>query len=119
MSPESDLKKQMMAEAENIINELLAQRAEKEAIQLSDIERMVRTAGEEMMTRLTAQLVEEEAQQEVSDCCPECGQKMRNKGKKVRNLLTETGEVSLERAYYYCPACHAGHFPPGSTLGGE
>jgi len=119
MPPQKDLKAQMMAAAEEVINELLAEAAKQEDLCLGDIERLVRTAGEGVMTRLTAKLVEAEARQEHSAICPDCGGKMRYKGKKGRNLITETGEVRLERGYYYCPTCRQGIFPPGSAVGGE
>ena len=119
MTHKTNLKNEMLAAAENIINELLTAAEQKEAMQLSDIERLVRAAGEEMMTSLTTQLVAAEAQQPVSAICPKCGQKMHNKGKKRRNLATETGEIQVERAYYYCPTCREGHFPPGPPLADE
>ena len=114
-----ELKARMMAEAEQAIDKLLAGAKEKEALQLSDIERLVRTTGQRVMERLTGCLVEKEAQRKESRICPECGRKMRYKGEKVRDLVTETGDVHLERAYYYCPTCRKGFFPPGSTVGTE
>jgi hypothetical protein len=46
--------------------------------------------------------------------CEQCGQPLRYKGqaKRVVEHYLE-GESQLERAYYYCPACEAGFFPPG------
>ena len=114
-----DLKAQMMAEAEKAIDRLLAGVEEKEDLMLSDIERLVRTAGQRVMEQFTQELVRAEAEVEGSNICPECGQKMRYKGQKGRNLATETGDVSLQRAYYYCPKCRKGVFPPGPTLGTE
>jgi uncharacterized protein with PIN domain len=119
MPQESELKARMMAAAEAAIDELLAEAEKKDALMLSDIERLVRTAGEAVMTEFTAKMVDAEAQQEASAICPECGEKMRYKGQKGRDLITETGEVRFERAYYYCPACRQGIFPPGPTVGSE
>jgi len=114
-----DLKARMMAEAEEAIDRLLAERSRKEDLQLSDIERLVRTAGQQVMERLTVGLVEAEAEGEESRDCPECGRRMRYKDRKERNLVTETGEVRLERAYYYCPTCRKGVFPPRPTMESE
>ena len=50
--------------------------------------------------------------------CPECGQEMRYKGLKERGLATSVGEIDLERAYYYCPECQQGFFPPGPRAEG-
>jgi uncharacterized protein with PIN domain len=116
---DKDLKARMMAEAEKAIEKLLADRSEKAEITLSDIERLVRAAGQGVMERFTEELVEEEAQKPQSSTCPECGKKMRYKGKKERDLVTESGEVRLERGYYYCPSCRKGFFPPGPPVGGE
>jgi uncharacterized protein with PIN domain len=116
---DKDLKARMMAEAEKAIERLLADRNEKEEVTLSDIERLVRAAGQSIMERFTDGLVEEEAQKPQSRVCPACGKKMRYKGRKERDLVTETGEVRLERAYYYCPTCRKGFFPPGPTVGTE
>ena len=120
MSPDpKNLKMQMMADAEEIIDNLLAGASEKDCLMLSDIERMVRTAGQRVMERLTQNLVEVEAEEKEVGLCPICQQKARYKGQKERQLATETGEVRLMRAYYYCPHCREGFFPPGSTLEAE
>jgi hypothetical protein len=116
---DKDLKARMMAEAEKAVERLLADRSEKEELTLSDIERLVRAAGQGVMERFTDELVGEEAHKPQSRACPECGQKMRYKGEKARNLVTETGEVRVKRAYYYCPTCRKGFFPPGPTMGRE
>ena len=46
--------------------------------------------------------------------CPTCGQPLRPAGLHRRQLLTAHDQpVTLERQYGQCPACGAGHFPPG------
>ena len=46
--------------------------------------------------------------------CEQCGQVMAYKGEPVRQIEHYLeGETELKRAYYYCPACKAGLFPPG------
>lgn len=114
-----DLKDRMMAEAEEVIDDLLAGASERKSLMLSDIERLVRTAGQRVMERFTCDLVEAEARVEESNTCPGCGRKARYKGQKKRHLATETGEVRLKRAYYYCPSCEKGFFPPRPTLEAE
>jgi hypothetical protein len=116
---DKEVRARLMAEAEKAIEKLLAGRSEKEDLTLSDIERLVRAAGESVMERFTVELVEVEAQKPQSRICPECGRKMRYKGEKKRDLVTETGEVRLERAYYYCRRCREGFFPPRPTVGSE
>lgn len=114
-----ELKAQLMAEAEAAIDQLLAGASEKEELQLSEIEHLARSAGQRMMQRFTLGLVKAEAEAEESSVCPQCGQKMRYKGQKKRNLVAETGELQYERAYYYCPNCQKGFFPPRPKMGTE
>ncbi len=114
-----DMKAQMMAEAEKAIDNLLAGAKEKERLKLGDIEHLVRQTGQRVMEQFTGCLVKEESQKSVSRTCPECGQKMRYKGKKARDLVTETGNVHVERDYYYCPTCRKGFFPPRPRVGSE
>jgi DNA-directed RNA polymerase subunit RPC12/RpoP len=46
--------------------------------------------------------------------CPNCGERLGQKGKKKRRLQTRGGqEVELEREYGICPKCGQGIFPPG------
>ena len=113
-----DLKARMMAEAEKAIERMLAEREKKKELQLSDIEQMACAAGERIMERFANEMTAEEGQKE-NTLCPECGQKMRYKGHKARDVVTEAGEVRLERAYYYCPQCKVGVFPPRPTVGTE
>lgn len=45
--------------------------------------------------------------------CPDCGQPLKNGGKRHRSLLTtHHQQVQLERRYGHCPACGTGVFPP-------
>jgi DNA-directed RNA polymerase subunit RPC12/RpoP len=113
------LKAQMMAEAEEVIDNLLAGVGAKQDVMLSDIEQLVRVAGQRVMECFTQALVEAEAEVEGIVTCPDCGQRMRYKGRKARDLVTETGEVSLQRGYYYCPGCQQGLFPPRPTVEAE
>jgi hypothetical protein len=46
--------------------------------------------------------------------CPECGGVMEYKGEPKREIEHYLeGETELRRAYYYCPECENGLFPPG------
>jgi hypothetical protein len=114
-----ELKARMMAEAEAAIDRLLAGAGKPEQLTLSDIERLVRGAGQRVMEEFTRELAEAGAKREEEAVCPECKGKLRYKGQKERPVVTETGEMCLRRAYYYCPSCRKGFFPPGSTLGAE
>jgi hypothetical protein len=46
--------------------------------------------------------------------CRECGAPMEYKGEPKREVEHYLeGETELKRAYYYCPECDKGLFPPG------
>ena len=113
---DEELKAQLKAKAEAAIEKLFAEKKGSDEIKLSDIEQAVYQAGEAIKAELTAGLVEQVSAEEVSGPgpkCPTCGQEMHYKGHKARHLITETGEVKVKRAYYYCETCRSGLFPPG------
>jgi hypothetical protein len=60
-----DLKAHMMAEAEEVIDNLLTGAGEKENLMLSDIERLVRMTGQRVMERFTQDLAQAEAETKV------------------------------------------------------
>lgn len=45
--------------------------------------------------------------------CEKCGTQMEFKGYPEKEVEGLEGEGRLPRAYYVCPACGAGFFPPG------
>ena len=45
--------------------------------------------------------------------CEECGTEMQFKGYADKEVEGLEGDGRLSRAYYVCPACGAGLFPPG------
>jgi len=112
-----ELKAQLMAEAEKAINQMLKEVEGKEALTITDVERLARRTGQQMMKEVTQQLAEGQELGEEKNVCPDCGRSMRNKGRKEKNLLTETGEIRLGRDYYYCLNCRRGIFPPGQDDG--
>jgi hypothetical protein len=52
------------------------------------------------------------AQPVAAPCCPHCGQLMQPKGRKDKTVVSPVGDLHLDRAYYYCPTCEDGLFPP-------
>ena len=54
---------------------------------------------------------------DVDVCCPECGERAQNKGKKKKEIQHREGAVEVNRAYYYCPSCSKGFFPLDRRLG--
>lgn len=110
-----ELKARLMAQAETLIDELLSSQKPVEASTLADIEQAVLGLGRRLQQALTAELVKAQATvvEPVGLTCPQCGGKLKAKGKRTRRVVTETGEVSVARAYYHCAACGTGLFPPG------
>jgi hypothetical protein len=46
-----------------------------------------------------------------------CGQEARYAGRRRKDVETVLGGLSLQRAYYHCPACGSGFCPRDETLG--
>lgn len=113
---DEELKAQMKAKAAAAIEQLFAEKKRPHEIKLSDIEQAVHAAGEAIKADLTRGLVEQVSEEDAvvpGPLCPQCGQEMHYKGRKAKHLITETGEVTVNRAYYYCETCRSGLFPPG------
>ncbi len=113
---DDELRVRIRAQTDLVIEKLLAEKSRPSEITLSEIEQVVHEAGEAIKAELTAGLVEqvsEESAEVPGPVCPTCGEEMHYKGKKAKRLVTETGEVTVKRAYYYCEACRSGFFPPG------
>ena len=47
-------------------------------------------------------------------CCPKCRKSMDFKGYPSKTVHGLEVDAQIPRAYYYCPACKVGIFPPGS-----
>ena len=114
LDPDADLKARLEAATDAAIAKVLAERKLPAEATLADIERVALEAGHEIEQAIAEALAHESAAS-LPDWpnCPQCGQKMKHKGKRRRRVVTEAGEVEVERAYYYCATCHQGFFPPG------
>jgi len=110
-----------VAQAEAVIDELLARKPKAEDITLSEIERLAIGGGQDFREAVLKRLTEESCQSETRETmrCPECSQVMHYKGKRGKAVVTEAGEIHVERDYYYCPHCQRGLFPPGPAVGVE
>lgn len=78
--------------------------------------RELEDAVEAQLHRVRAALLAEfgAAEPPRPPACPTCGGPLRAKGPHTRRVvLPGAAAVSLTRAYYHCPACHGGVFPPG------
>jgi YgiT-type zinc finger domain-containing protein len=85
--------------------------------------REIETTLDERLARLRAQMLQDTALvsrardwrgEAEGVTCPECGIKLKARGKQQRTLQTNGGQaVVLEREYGECPGCGTGFFPPG------
>ena len=109
------LKAQLVAQAEAAIEELLTQKKAPAVASLADIEQVARQAGEKIEEAITTALLQESGAELTAawPTCPSCGRRLLAKGQRSRRVVTETGEVEVSRAYYYCRHCQTGVFPPG------
>lgn len=114
-----ELRAELLAEAEVVIDELLDWYEGTDAPTLTQVEDVVLKLRKRMGEQMTgAVLTGQEAVHPVpGPACPECGEEMHYKGMKEVVVANRAGEVRLERAYYYCDRCRRGLFPPRSPAG--
>ena len=108
-------KKDFVTEAEGMYERLRAWRHEHPAASLDQIAEVVRREREQLISGLVSELAVQERQKEEWQevACPACGEKMRNKGKRKRQVVHREGVSVIERPYYQCPQCDEGFFPLG------
>src|SRR5438067_6308342 len=106
---QAEIKAELLAKYEALLDEVLRDEGRTEGLTRADIEDRALDTRAKVGEQVTAALLENRAEQSVpGPGCPECGQEMAYKGKKHRYLRTRSGEVEVERAYYYCPTCRRG-----------
>jgi hypothetical protein len=112
---EEELRARLLAEAEKVINDMLAEKPAAKEVSLTDIERLALRTGQQVQTKVLKELgqASQEAQSAEAPVCKGCGRRMQRRGMRRRQVVTEVGEMTLERAYYVCPGCGASLFPPG------
>src|SRR5258708_34180505 len=106
-----EIKTRLLAEAESIINEVIGQAEGNVPTTIDVIEQAALKAGQEIKERILAELVSSTPTDRKGLACASCGRKMRKKGTRSRWLLTQAGEVQVEREYWYCEECGSGFFP--------
>jgi DNA repair exonuclease SbcCD ATPase subunit len=111
----SELKAELVAEAEARIEELLSWREQAGRTSLSAIEEKVMAIREQLSVKLTEGVIRQRGQerQVPGPACPGCQQEMRYKESHELRVNSWVGELKIERGYYYCAGCQRGLFPPG------
>lgn len=110
----AQLKAELLAQAEEVIDELLDWHEGAEAPTLTQIEDVIIKLRRRVSEGMANAVVEDqEAVRPVpGPACPECGEEMHYKGMKEVSVEGRTGAIDLLRAYYYCDRCRRGLFPP-------
>jgi len=107
-----ELKAKLLQAYEAELDDQLAELDDE--LSLTEIEEVALAVRGRVGETVTQALVDQQGDQVKPDeICPTCGERMRDKGRKRRWVTTRSGEVEIERTYYYCETCQAGHFPPG------
>ena len=110
----AERKAEMLAEAERLIDHLLDWTDQTERPNLTQIETLVLDLRRQFGKTLAENAIAAQAtaQPVAAPPCPQCGQPMQPKGRKAKTVVSQVGDLHLERAHYYCPACEGGLFPP-------
>jgi hypothetical protein len=101
---------------EQMYAELREWRAQHAEASFDEIAAQVTPRRRALMGELLAELARQLGTGAVAEgwVCEGCGQAMVYKGEAVREVEHYLeGETELARAYYYCPRCEGGIFPPG------
>ncbi len=116
----AELKVELQAEAERVIEALLNWTEQTEAPDLTAIEDQVLKLRQQFGEKLAEAAVgQQPTAKPLTVRCPECGRPMPPKKKRQRRRVeSRAGGVPLQRAYYYCDHCRVGLFPPGSAIAG-
>jgi len=113
-TPKERLKDRLLKQYETQVDKLLEQLDPSAELDLGEIEEAALAVRQKTGEEITQALAETQAQNPLPELpCPTCGEPMRYKGKKPKQISSRSGEMTLERAYYYCGNCQRGVFPPG------
>jgi uncharacterized protein with PIN domain len=109
-NPQEELKARLLAEAEASIERMLRDGRMGKEMTITEIEDVIGDLEMDFRERVLTEVIGE--QESAPRWCPECGGKLRNKGRRSKQMVTLRGETDLERNYYQCEACGQGIFPP-------
>jgi DNA-directed RNA polymerase subunit RPC12/RpoP len=105
--------------AEAMYERLHAWRSKNLDASFDEIAEQVTPQRRELMGVLLKQLAETADEKVHAPSCEQCGGKMVYKGTPARGVVHSEGEAGLARAYYHCPDCESGLFPPRPSTATE
>ena len=110
-----EIKAELLADAERLIEEILDWDDRTDAPTLRDIEREVLKLRKRFGQSMTGAVIECQEQRKPvpGPSCPKCGAEMQYKGMKEITVEGQVGDLEIERGHYYCAECRRGLFPPG------
>ena len=108
----AEIKAELMSQFEQWVEEAL--QAGENQLSLTEIEDLGLGVRQQVGQQLISGLAEQQVERGKADLptCARCGKRLHPKGVKRRYVRTRTGELHLERNYYYSPTCQHGLFPP-------
>src|SRR6266849_2795789 len=100
-------KAEMLADAEELIEQMLDWTEQTQRPNLTQIETIVLELRRQFGKALAedAIAVQASAQPVVAPKCSQCGAPMQSKGGKDKTVVSQVGELHLDRTHYYCPRC--------------
>lgn len=105
-----ELKAKLLAEAGSSIEKMLSDERVSGEMTITEIEDVIGDLETDFRQRVLSEVMGEQEAKVVK--CPDCGGKLRNKGKHPKRVVSLRGETDIERAYYQCEACGERIFPP-------
>ena len=105
------------------VEEFVEWKGEERAYTFEEIEEEALEIGRAVVREMMGVAVGEESAKEERQRgrpepnCEGCGRPMRYSGRRGRGIESKVGDVRIERAYYHCPSCKVGLFPPGPKAG--
>jgi hypothetical protein len=114
LSPAESGEQEFLQCAQELYRELRQWREEHAEASLDEIAERAVPGRQQLMGLMLQQLACQHGTGEVPEGlrCEHCGQPLVYQGRRRRAVEHLEAEIKLERAYYRCPHCRQGFFPP-------